>query len=230
MPTPTDPNQPQLPNPNQYMTPDQFNAWIQLQQQQAQAQAEMARNALRQQYGPELQYAPVKESFVDAQGNPVEKGTPGAIQKVALRDEYKLSSPDAQIAALQQQQQVGEQQSLDKTMKAASQAKASASSGAAMRGGLNRSSKALLQRQNMQDLMNARQSVTQQGAQDRAGIAAKGEELKRGTEAYNLENLLKGGEYTNKFELEKYKQQMASKAATETANATREQANNQGKK
>lgn len=180
--------------------------------------------------GPNLTYNPIQESYVDAQGNPVNPLTPGAKKKIGLRSEFQMSGPQNLIDTLMQQQGVEEQGLRNKAMEAATQGQAQAYAQQAMRGGARSGARAQLGRQSMLDLMKAQQGVSQMGAEGRAGILSKGEELKRQTEAGNLETLLKSVGSVNQFNLDKYKTKMGALAAERTADATRQAAQNSSKK
>jgi len=202
-------------------------------EQQAQIEAAIAAKeaAYEKKYkSPELQYNPVQESWVDKDGKSVPKGTPGATQKVNLRSEFQMSGPEDYIKALQDQNAVNRSGALNDAQMGAAQAAAQARTQSAMRGGLRTGTGDAINRSNMWQLMQQRQGVNRTGNENVMNIAQKGEELKRGTEAYNLENLMKGAESVNRFNLDSYKSKMAGLAGRDAADATRDAAANSGKK
>ncbi len=180
--------------------------------------------------GMKLQYSPVQATYVDANGNPVDKYTPGAIEKVALRDEYKLPGADNYIQQALLKQGLEEKTGKDNAALTSAQGQAQAQSQLAMRGGLRGGARTSLAKSGMRDMLLAQQNVGNQAALNRANIGLQGEQMNRETGKYNLETLLKGAGAENQMALEKYKKEMEVKAANTQAAATRDAGGSGGKK
>ena len=218
-----DPNAPPTPAPG--LTPAQQQEWFQMMMD---SQRELGNIRNRSASGPEMQYRPLEETYKDAAGNVVPQGTPGAKQSIDLRKEFKLSGPESYIESLMMKQKGEEAGQRDDAMLGAAQTNAIARNQKAMRGGVRSGDQRSMDVNLARDLMASRQNIARTGSENRMQISNKGEELKRGTEAYNLENALKGAEYTNKFELEKSKQAASVEAARLSADATRAAGNGGG--
>jgi hypothetical protein len=227
------------PQASPQMTPEQ---WAQLQQQQ-QAQMNDYINqikstfAAKQEAGPQLEYNPIRKKYIDAQGNEVQAvknaagdlvAPEGATQRNELAPEYQMAGGQSYLEKALAKQGMEEVSAKDQAALNAAQAQAQMRSQMASRGGFRSGNAQLAGRQSMRDLLMAKQQVGQQGAMTRADIGLKGTEMDREAQGYNIKNLFTQGENVNKFNLDKYRQQMNVEAAKKQADATRAAGNSGG--
>lgn len=202
--------------PAEGLSPENQAAWMQMQQQLANARGET--ESLRQAdiRGPEQQYSPVTKDPVTGE--------------IKLRKELQLSGPQNFIQQALAKQQLEEAGQRDLAAQSLTQGLAQNRAQMAMRGGSRSGAQANLQRQGLKELMASRQGVAQRGAMDRANLGLQGEEMGRKTEAYNLENMLKGGEGADSYALKMWQTKKAAEAAKNSAAATRAAAQDSSKK
>lgn len=212
------------PSGGQNLTPQQQAAWNQMWQQQQMANQQGFNNQLNQ-----LRLDMERKALENPQQkySPVKLGPDG---KVQLKDEFKMSGPEAYIQQQMGKQQLEEAAQRDIAQQAQAQGLNTIGAQAAMRGGRKSGAMANLQRQSLRDLMAQRQGVARQGMLDRSNLGIQGEELRRKTEAANLATMLGGGEAADKFGLDIWTRNKAAEAAKTSAAATRAAAQDSSKK
>jgi hypothetical protein len=206
---PGGPGGPPLPG-SQQQSPEMQQLMQQLQMQQQQNAALSQSLSLQERLAkaaPKQNYSPVRTNAETGQAE--------------LRPEFQLSGPENYIQQQLLKQGQEEATARDTAAQSLSQGLAQGRANMAMRGGLRSGAQASLQRQGLKELMASRQGVSRQGALDRANIGLQGEEMGRKTQAYNIENMLKGGQNADQFGMDIWKINKAAEAAEKSANATR---------
>jgi hypothetical protein len=160
--------------------------------------------------GPQMQY------------NPIDEAT-GMLKK-----QYQMPGGEGYMQALLKKQGLEEAQGQDKAAAQAQGAQANAAAGLGMRGGMNSANRGALARQSMTDSLKAQQGVAAQGAGQRADIGIKGADVEQAATGQNIQGALTGISGINKFNLDKYGQNMAGLSANAAAQATADATKNQG--
>lgn len=203
------------------LTEEDKKAIAQSQTQAAAANAQAAQWQALANTGPQLQFNPVVETYVDAAGNPVPKGTPGATQKVALRDEYKSAGPEKFVESERNRLGLEKAGAIDDVQRQIMQGQAQARAGMATRGGLRGQNQALLSRFSMRDALAARQGVGRDYANKQAELESGANKLQMGVNDKNLNTLLGSVQGVNEFELRKWNKNKEVEASKAQADATR---------
>ena len=196
------------------LTPDQIAAMnaqtSAYQQQTAALQAQAAAQADAANSGPTLQYNPLNDD-----------GT--------LKDQWKLGSADSYTDALKAQEQLTGANNRDNAATQAQTNIANSKENLAMRGGVGTNNAALLEAQGLKQGLANQQSAANQTQQDMANIGVQGAGAQLQIDKANLGTQLTAAQNVNTFDLDKYNQNMAVKAANDQANATTAAANSGGK-
>jgi hypothetical protein len=222
------------------MTPEQWQQLQQAQQNQFNDYINQVKATFAQKNaaGPQIEFNPISKKFYNAQGQQVEGvrnaagdlvAPEGATARNELAAEYQMAGGQSFLEKALAKQGLEEVAGKDQAALDAAQSQAQMRAQMASRGGFRSGNAQLAGRQSMRDLLMAKQSVGQKGAMTRAELGLKGNEMDREAQGYNIKNLLTQGENVNKFNLDKYKQQMAVEASKNQADATRA-AGNSGKK
>lgn len=196
------------------MTPDQLAAMNQQTQgykdQTAALQAQINAQTQANAAGPQMQYNPL-----DSNGS--------------LKDNYKLGNANTYTDALMAQQHINDNNSRNMAAQQAQTGIAQSKENLAMRGGVGANNSALLEAQGLKQGLANQQGASNQAAQNEAAIGVQGAGANLKIDQANLQNQLTAGQNVNAFNLDKYNQNMAVKAANDQANATTAAANS-GKK
>lgn len=202
------------PTATNQLTPEQIqqmNTQSQAYQQSAQAlqQQAQAQKAATEE-GPTLQYNPLNDD-----------GT--------LKDTFKLPGADKYTDALKTQQAQAGLAARDTASQQAQTGIAQSKENLAMRGGVGANNSALLEAQGLRQGLANQQAASNQSAQNVNDIGVKGASAQMGIDQGNLGTQLTAAQNVNAFNLDKYNQNMAVKAANTQAAATQAAANSGGK-
>lgn len=174
---------------------------------QAQVDAQNSANKA----GPQLQYNPLNDDG-------------------SLKDQYKLGSADSYTSALSAKNKLATTAARDAASQQAATGVAQSKENLAMRGGVGSNNSALLEAAGLKQGLANQQAASSQGAANEANLGVEGAKAQMDINKSNLGTQLTAGQNVNAFNLDKYNQNMAVKAANDQANATQSAANNSGGK
>lgn len=202
-------------SPWQQMTKEQYNQMMSQNAAQKAKNDEMQRalDLQRQEFeaGPKLTYNPIQETI-----------GPDGKKSYSLIDELKIKGPEEYLAKERERMGLESASNLDTLQRAAAQQEAQQRATMASRGGMKGGNAALLGRFSMRDALMNRQNLMSTGAKNAAELESRGAQMASEAQAKNVGLLGGAMKDIESFNLEKYKQQMAVKAAKEQAQATRD--------